>query len=60
MSDLKFRLKRNWRGRFVLQVHETRNHMEDLGGSGHFDEYQTHHWRNATLAEAVQSGITLS
>lgn len=47
----RFRLKRNWRGKLVLQVEEIRNHMDDLNGSGWYDEYQTKHWRDARLGD---------
>lgn len=47
----RFRLKRTFFGRLVLQVEEIRNHMTDLNGSGYYDEWQSKRWRNATLAD---------
>ena len=37
----EYRLKRDWCGRFVLQVKEIRHHMNDLNGSGYYDEFTT-------------------
>ena len=60
IAPFEFRLKRTWRGKFVLQVKETRNHMRDLNGSGYYDEWQTSHWRNATLEEAATAGFAIA
>lgn len=45
------RHRRNWRGKMILQVEYVRNHMDDLNGSGYYDEYQTKHWRDAKWDE---------
>jgi len=57
---MKYRLKRTWRGKFILQVEETRHHLDPLSGHGYYDEFSTTHWRNATLSEALGAGIPLA
>ena len=56
----RFRLKRNWRGKLVLQVEEIRHHMKDLNGSGLFDEYQTKNWRDAQLSDLPDNHLLIA
>lgn len=56
----EYRLKRDWCGRFVLQVKEIRHHMNDLNGSGYYDEFTTERWRNATLEEASKTALPVA
>ncbi len=54
----EFRLRRSWSGKFVLQVKVKRHHIMP---SGHdFEEWQTEHWRAATLEEAQKCGLPVS
>lgn len=45
------RHRRNWRGKLILQVEEVQNHTQCLGGSGHFEDWQTVRWRDAKLSD---------
>lgn len=56
----EYRLKRTLFGRFVLQVKEIRHHSRDLHGSGYYDEWDTVHWRRATMQEAAESGFEIA
>jgi len=51
----KTRYRRNWRGKMILQVEEKFHHMDDLGGSGYYDEYDSLRWRDAKWNEAPQA-----
>ena len=44
---MKTRYRRNWRGKFILQVEDTRNHCDPKT----FDPYTSTHWRDAKLAD---------
>lgn len=51
----EFRLRRSWSGKFVLQIKVIRHYCMP---SGHdFEEWQTEHWRPATLEEAQKCGL---
>ena len=53
-----YRVKQDFRGRLILQIEETRNHCENLGGTGYYDEYQSKIWRNASVTD-IQGGIVI-
>jgi len=38
-------------GKLILQVEYKLNHCDDVYGSGYFDEYETVHWRDATVKD---------
>jgi hypothetical protein len=47
----RFRYRRSWRGKLILQICETKHYMKDLNGSGYYDEWSKEVWRDATLAD---------
>lgn len=47
MPDSRFRLRSNWRGQFILQVRETRNHVDPMDMS----DFTSTRWRDAKLTD---------